>query len=81
LAFLSEHGLDAVVIGGCAVGAYARLMGETVLTTDLDLYTDRVTLEEIALAAPERRRIEEAEPGALKDLYTQLRKHRTWPSE
>ena len=26
--FLAEEGVETVVIGGCAVGAYARLMGE-----------------------------------------------------
>jgi hypothetical protein len=39
LASLGESGLDAVVIGGCAVGAYAALAGESIVSEDLDLYT------------------------------------------
>lgn len=35
LEVLSRLGVDFVVIGGCAVGAYARLVGETVFSRDL----------------------------------------------
>ncbi len=38
LAALAESGLDVLVIGGCAVGAYAALRGERVLSHDLDVY-------------------------------------------
>ena len=34
---LAGLGIEFVVIGGCAVGAYARLLGEQVLSADLDL--------------------------------------------
>ena len=33
------------MIGGCAVGAYARLLGETILSTDLELLLTRRGLE------------------------------------
>jgi hypothetical protein len=39
LADLERSGLEVLVIGGCAVGAYAALRGESVLSRDLDLYT------------------------------------------
>jgi putative transposase len=32
----AEHGIDHVVIGGCAVAAFARQFGETVFSDDLD---------------------------------------------
>jgi len=39
---LARFGVELVVIGGCAVGAYARLIGEAVFSADLDvLVTDR----------------------------------------
>src|SRR5207247_353506 len=39
---LAAEGIETVVIGGCAVGAYARQMGQEILSGDLDLYaTDR----------------------------------------
>ncbi len=38
-------GIDYVVIGGCAVAAYARLIGETVFSNDLDLLVTRRSLE------------------------------------
>jgi hypothetical protein len=34
---LAGLGTEFVVIGGCAVGAYARLVGERVFSADLDL--------------------------------------------
>ena len=39
LAALTQDGLEVMVIGGCAVGAYAELRGETVYSGDLDVYT------------------------------------------
>lgn len=47
LRILDEEALPFVVIGGCAVGAYARLRGETVLSADLDIYVPAATLEEL----------------------------------
>ncbi len=44
---LASLGIDAVVIGGCAVGAYARLLGETVFSNDLDLLVTRRSVEVI----------------------------------
>jgi hypothetical protein len=35
---LSDLGVEFVVIGGCAVGAYSRLIGEAVFSRDLDLF-------------------------------------------
>lgn len=52
LADLSAAAFEYVVIGGCAVGNYARLRGQTVLSGDLDLYTDARTLAEILQWAP-----------------------------
>lgn len=34
---LVDEGIPFAVIGGCAVGCYARLLGMTVLSTDLDI--------------------------------------------
>src|SRR5262245_26122177 len=42
---LGRLGVEVVVIGGCAVGAYARLLGETILSNDLDLLLTRRGLE------------------------------------
>lgn len=42
---LASLGIEAVVIGGCAVGAYARLVGETVLSNELDLLVTRRGVE------------------------------------
>jgi hypothetical protein len=44
---LDEEGIEYVVIGGCAVGAYARLSGEAVFSADLDLYLSESSLEEL----------------------------------
>lgn len=52
LAAFSGAAFEYVVIGGCAVGNYARLRGLTVLSGDLDLYTDDETLSEILQWAP-----------------------------
>lgn len=42
---LADLGLEFVIIGGCAVGAYARLLGETVVSGDLDLLVTQRALE------------------------------------
>lgn len=42
---LARFGIELVVIGGCAVGAYARLVGETVFSADLDILVTERTLE------------------------------------
>lgn len=49
---LSTEGLECIVIGGCAVGAYAELRGERVFSADLDLYTTPQILEEILAWVP-----------------------------
>jgi hypothetical protein len=47
LEVLSGLGVEFVVIGGCAVGAYARLLGETVFSGDLDLFVTQRALEAV----------------------------------
>jgi hypothetical protein len=44
---LAGLGIEFVVIGGCAVGAYARLLGEQVLSADLDLLVTWRSLETV----------------------------------
>lgn len=44
---LAGLGVEFVVIGGCAVGAYARLMGEKVFSNDLDVLVTQRSLEVI----------------------------------
>jgi hypothetical protein len=44
LAGVEAEGIAAVVIGGLAVGAYARQLGQSVLSADIDLYTDHKEL-------------------------------------
>lgn len=51
LAGVYREGVEAVVIGGCAVGAYGRLMGETILSGDLDVLVARNALEPALEAA------------------------------
>lgn len=46
-ASLEDLGLGFVVIGGMAVGAYARQLGETVVSLDLDLFVTSQTLDEV----------------------------------
>lgn len=58
-ASLEDFGLGFVVIGGMAVGAYARQLGETVVSLDLDLYVTSQTLDEVqSLAANLEARVE-----------------------
>lgn len=52
LSALTAEGFDFLVIGGCAVGAYAHLRGITLFSGDLDLYTDRDTLNRVLEWAP-----------------------------
>jgi hypothetical protein len=51
LAALAHAGFEVVVIGGCAVGAYARLVGETVVSGDLDVLVSQRTLEALVMEA------------------------------
>jgi hypothetical protein len=48
---LGRAGTAQVVIGGCAVGAYAHLLGESVTSDDLDLYASQAGYEAILAAA------------------------------
>lgn len=58
-ASLEDFGLGFVVIGDMAVGAYARQLGETVVSLDLDLYVTSQTLDEVqSLAANLEARVE-----------------------
>jgi hypothetical protein len=52
LGLLNDQGFPYVVIGGCAVGAYAELLGGKVPSRDLDLYTDHRTLDTVLSWAP-----------------------------
>ena len=52
LSALQEEGFDFLVIGGCAVGAYARLQIQQALSRDLDLYSSVDTLRTILSWAP-----------------------------
>jgi len=52
LRLLAERGVDYVVIGGCAVGAYAQLQGEAVVSADLDIFTTSSALHELLAWAP-----------------------------
>ncbi len=49
---LIEEGFEFTVIGGMAVSSYARLMGEEVLSVDLDIYVTTQTLGEFLDWAP-----------------------------
>jgi hypothetical protein len=51
LAALATEGVEVIVIGGCAVGAYADLVGETVFSGDLDVLVSREALEVVLYAA------------------------------
>ena len=53
LGALNREGFDFAVIGGCAVGAYAHLRGEEVLTEDLDIIASAEVLDEILEWAPQ----------------------------
>ncbi len=50
LEVLARAGTEQVIIGGCAVGAYARLIGGTVTSGDLDLYASYANTELILIA-------------------------------
>lgn len=47
LGVIEAGGFEFAIIGGCAVGAYARLLGHTVFSEDLDLYIAPEVLEEL----------------------------------
>ena len=61
---LARVGTEQVVIGGCAVGAYGRLIGEPITSGDLDLYATRRHAETIlaTLSAAGGRVIRRARP-------------------
>ena len=71
LAALTEAGLDALVIGGCAVGAYAALRGESILSADLDVYTTIDTQLQIMAWAPAKgaRIVNRPQPRALSVVF------------
>jgi hypothetical protein len=52
LRLLLEEGFEFSVIGGCAVGAYARLMGEELRSVDLDFLMTEDSLTELLAWAP-----------------------------
>jgi hypothetical protein len=47
LGVIDAGGFEFAIIGGCAVGAYARLLGHAVFSEDLDLYVAPEALEEL----------------------------------
>jgi hypothetical protein len=49
---LNTEGFEFVVIGGCAVVAYASLLGDELFSVDLDIYVTQATLVEILEWAP-----------------------------
>ncbi len=49
---LHGEGLEYAVIGGCAVAAYADLMGEELYSVDLDIFVTEETLSELLAWAP-----------------------------
>ena len=51
LAALATEGVEVIVIGGCAVGAYANLIGESVFSGDLDVLVSRAAIESALDAA------------------------------
>jgi len=51
LTALDQTGIGFAVIGGAAVGAYARLLGETVISTDLDIVVSPDDLNELMASA------------------------------
>jgi hypothetical protein len=48
---IADVGLSCIVIGGCAVGVYARRVGETVFSQDLDLFMSEPGLEALLEAS------------------------------
>src|SRR5688572_20869949 len=67
---LGEAAIEYVVIGGCAVGLYAHLLGEAAPSTELELYVSNSALEELAtwaegakLAVEKPRRGKGSRPG------------------
>lgn len=51
LAAVAAEGVEVIIIGGCAVGAYSSLLGETVLSGDLDVLVSRSAFESALDAA------------------------------
>ena len=52
---LSAEGFEFAVIGGCAVIAYANILGEKLFSADLDICTTDETLRELLAWAPRKR--------------------------
>lgn len=71
LADLNQQGFEFAVIGGIAVGAYGRATGTTLLSGDLDLYTDPRTLRDI-LSWSRKRGIEVLKPPHVRGLDVAL---------
>lgn len=55
LSALAGSGLEVLVIGACAVGAYAALRGESIVSADLDIYATLETQLQIMDWAPAHR--------------------------
>ena len=49
---LEEEGFEYAVIGGMAVAAYAHLIGDNVLSVDLDIFVTSGTLADLLEWAP-----------------------------
>ncbi|MCP3957791.1 MAG: hypothetical protein GY719_08060 [bacterium] len=52
---LSAEGFEFAVIGGCAVVAYASLLGEEMFSADLDIYVTQETMSDLLTWAPRNR--------------------------
>jgi hypothetical protein len=68
---LEDSGLEVVVIGGIAVGAYAALRGDTVLSADLDVYTTQQTQVQIMDWAPSHgaRIVKRPQPRSISVVF------------
>lgn len=51
LRVLVDAGVSFAVIGGCAVGCYARMLGSTVLSGDLDICVTEAALQDVLVLA------------------------------
>ena len=52
LAALEDGGFEFAVIGGCAVGAYAHLSGQTLVSADLDIIIPKEAMRDLLAWAP-----------------------------
>lgn len=75
LAALRETGVEVVVIGGCAIGAYWRLRGGELFSADLDLYATWDTLNAILDWAPKAgaRVIKRPQPRSVPTAFLDWR--------